>query len=193
MEVSRFSKHGEVILINLNTRTGGCDAACRVVPWMGPSTKAFPQYSGCPLTLSMPNMMYCTSMWDRLSRACFSEFGTMSGVRWTAGVQMTQYCPGPLLLVGVKDDDRASVLSEGPAVTSAGGCIHGVPDQMSASSVGASGQEEDEVGGGIGFELWQKDGQLMVVLLQLSQSLSENQHNMMNKFCKMMKIFCVNS
>jgi len=28
-----------------------------------------------------------------------------------------------------------------------------------------------------------------LVLLQLSQSLSENQHNMMSKFCKMMKIF----
>jgi len=28
-----------------------------------------------------------------------------------------------------------------------------------------------------------------LVLPQLSQSLSENQHNMMNKFCKMMKIF----
>jgi len=28
-----------------------------------------------------------------------------------------------------------------------------------------------------------------LVLLQLSQSLLENQHNMMNKFCKMMKIF----
>src|SRR6267142_5132146 len=28
-----------------------------------------------------------------------------------------------------------------------------------------------------------------LVLLQLSWSLSENQHNMMNKFCKMMKIF----
>ena len=30
---------------------------------------------------------------------------------------------------------------------------------------------------------------IQVVLLQLSQSLSENQHNMMNKFCKMMKVF----
>src|SRR6266850_4526272 len=28
-----------------------------------------------------------------------------------------------------------------------------------------------------------------LVLVQLSQSLSENQHNMMNKFCKMMKVF----
>jgi len=65
---------------------------------------------------------------------------------------------------------------------------------MSCSGQRAGVQYSSSSGGGGGFspvayskpEINAGEG---VVLLQLSQSLSESQHNMMNKFCKMMKIF----